>query len=279
MRVSILIACLVFFLAGSTAAGTKRPDWMKLYTFDCGRITVADKDIYSDGGEYEGQSVDLVVPCFLIRHPRGDLMWETGIPDTLVGRPGGFTSGIFTYYGERTVESQLAQIGVTPEEIEYVALSHWHSDHSGNANLFAGSTWIVNPNERAYMFRDEAREGRGFRYYDELESARTMRITGNLDLFRDGTVVVMQTPGHTPGHLSLRLILPKAGTIYLSGDLYHFEENRTHRRVPRFNHDREATLLSMDTIEGNLAIRKGRLIIQHDARSSGSLPRAPEFLE
>lgn len=279
MRVSILSACLFFALATSAAAGTKRPDWVKLYTFDCGRITVADKDIYSDGGEYEGQSVDLVVPCFLVRHPRGDLMWDTGVPDTLAGGPDGFTAGVFTYYAGDTVASQLAEIGVTPHEIEYLALSHWHSDHAGNANLFAGSTWIVNPNERAHMFREEARKGPGFPYYNELEAARTMRITGNLDLFRDGTVVVMQTPGHTPGHLSLRLILPKAGTVYLSGDLYHFEENRTHRRVPRVNHDREATLLSMDTIESNLAIRKGRLIIQHDARSSGTLPRAPEFLE
>lgn len=279
MRVSILSAFLFFALATSAAAGTKQPDWVKLYTFDCGRVTVADKDIYSDGGEYEGQSVDLVAPCFLVRHPRGDLMWDTGVSDTLAGREDGFTAGIFAYHVEQTVESQLAQIGVTPDEIEYLALSHWHSDHSGNANLFAGSTWIVNPNERAHMFRDEAREGRGFQYYKELESARTMRITGNLDLFRDGTVVVMQTPGHTPGHLSLRLILPKAGTIYLSGDLYHVEENRTHRRVPRFNHDRAATLSSMDAIESNLAIRKGRLIIQHDARSSGTLPRAPEYLE
>ncbi len=157
-------------------------------------------------------------------------------------------------------------------------MSHGHWDHSGNAGLFAASTWIVNADERACMFDDENRASPSMDDYGALETSDTRLISDDHDVFGDGSVVIIRAPGHTPGHTVLLVHLPEAGPILLSADLWHLAESRRHRRVPPFNTDRGQTLASMDRVEAIVAATGARVIIQHERADFDSLPRFPAGL-
>jgi glyoxylase-like metal-dependent hydrolase (beta-lactamase superfamily II) len=181
----------------------------------------------------------------------------------------------------RKLTDQLAQIGLAPADIEFLSVSHSHLDHIGNGGLFAQSTWIVDAEERAHAFRPEARaDAQQFAAYAALENAPTRLIQGDADydVFGDGRVMIIQAPGHTPGHTVLLVRLPRAGPVLLSGDLYHFTESRTHRRVPRFNTDRAQTLASMDKFERIARETGARVIIEHVPADFASLPAFPDYL-
>ena len=179
-----------------------------------------------------------------------------------------------------TLQSQLEQLGLTPADIEFVSFSHQHGDHTGNGNLFAGSTWIVDADERQYMFSDEGRQGQAFPGYAQLENAETRLIEGDadLDVFGDGSVLIVQTPGHTPGHTVLKLQLANAGTVLLTGDMYHLAETRERRLVPSFNADRAQTLASMDKVGQRASETNSRLVRRHVPGGFYVLPRFPQAL-
>jgi glyoxylase-like metal-dependent hydrolase (beta-lactamase superfamily II) len=177
-----------------------------------------------------------------------------------------------------TLDAQLDVLGLTPAEIRFLSFSHGHWDHSGNAGLFAGSIWIVNPAERAAMFDDESRATQAMDDYGPLELADTILITDDHDVFGDGSVQIIQSPGHTPGHTVLLVRLADAGPILLSGDLWHLAESRARRRVPPFNVDRAQTLASMDKVEALVAATGARVVIQHEAADIAALPRLPDYL-
>jgi len=254
---------------------------VKLYALDCGRIQVSDAAMFSDEHAYDGQARELVDPCYLIRHPEGDLLWDTGLPPTVKAAAGGATSGPFTLTQPTTLAAQLGVLGLTPADIEYVSISHSHFDHVGNLNLFDGSTWIVDRDERDWMFRDEARAEPAFETYNRMETARTELIEEDAvyDVFRDGSVVIYQTPGHTPGHTSLLVKLPGYGPALLSGDMYHLKEAREKRTVPAGNTDREQTLASMDTIEELARANGAKVIRQHVPDDFDSMPAFPMAAE
>jgi len=256
---------------------------VQLYAMDCGTAEFGDVGMFADDGSMNGQSRALIVPCFLIRHPSGDLIWDTGFPDSIAAMPGGRMA--LPQMGAEVVmtaslQSQLQQLGLTPADIEFVSFSHQHGDHTGNGNLFAGSTWIVDADERAYMFSDEARGGQAFAGYAQLENAETRLIEGgaDYDVFGDGSVVIKQAPGHTPGHTILLVRLADAGPVLLTGDMYHLAETRERRLVPSFNTDRAQTLASMDALERLAAETNARVIRQHVREDFDSLPRFPEAL-
>jgi N-acyl homoserine lactone hydrolase len=150
-----------------------------------------------------------------------------------VGRP--LYENVLDGYGQikfNTLSGQLADIGVTPANIDYLVLSHYHWDHIGNAGNFAGSTWLVYKGDRDRMFSSAARAYPWFSQYSALENSKTTLLSGDYDVFGDGTVVVLATPGHTEGHCSLLVRLKNTGPIVLSGDLYHYAEERDLRRMP-----------------------------------------------
>jgi N-acyl homoserine lactone hydrolase len=248
---------------------------VQLYALAGGEVTVAGADWadFADDGAYDGRAtvLTLPVPAFLVRHPQGDLIWDTGMSRTRTDLGDWATAG-------PSLADQLRQLGLEAGEIRFLALSHGHWDHSGNAGLFTGSTWIVNPLERAAMFDADSRASQAMDDYGSLESADTLLITEDHDLFRDGSVVIVQAPGHTPGHSVLLLRLPDAGPILLSGDLWHMVESRRDRHVPNFNTDRHQTLASMDRVEALIASVGARVIVQHDQADFDSLPQFPQFL-
>jgi len=253
---------------------------LRLYAFDCGRIDMLDLGMFSTNGEYAGRQNKAADMCFLIRHPKGDLMWDAGLPDALSEQADGVTNGPFHIAVPTTLASQLASIDVAPADVEYFSISHSHFDHVGNSGLFAGSTFLVDKDERAHMFREEARaDEQGFALVTALEGAQTTEFDGDYDVFGDGSVTILAMPGHTPGHTALMVNLKNSGPILLTGDLYHLLESREKRTVPTFNTDEEETRRSMDRFEALAAKTGARVIIQHALEDMAELPKAPEYLD
>jgi N-acyl homoserine lactone hydrolase len=250
---------------------------LRLYTLDCGQIEAKDMGAFSDTFEYNGQPGKVVDPCFVIRGPKGTLLWDTGLGDKIAANPKGMDMDGFHATVAHTLPDELKAIGLTPADITYMAFSHFHFDHTGNANEFPGATWIINKTELAWLESNpSAGDPSSISGY---KTAKTQMIEGDYDVFGDGTVMILRTPGHTPGHQSLMLKLKKAGTVILSGDLYHLRANREHRRVPQYNVNRADTLASMDRIETILKNTKGKLYIQHDPEDNALLPKPPGYLD
>ena len=254
-------------------------DTLKLYTLDCGEL-VADQTPFGSEGEYEGQTADMVVTCFLIRHPDGDLVWDAGLPDAISLLPDGqeYPGGKLTV--PTTLQSQLVELGVPPADVEYFAFSHSHFDHVGNANLFVDSTILANEAEVDFMYGAGPEMGVVFpELVAPMRDATVVTYTEDYDVFGDGRVIIVPATGHTPGHGVLRLDLENEGIVWLSGDLYHFVESREQQIVPAFNFSKPDTLATMAAIEARIAADNGRLIIQHVPDHRAALPALPGFLD
>jgi glyoxylase-like metal-dependent hydrolase (beta-lactamase superfamily II) len=165
-----------------------------------------------------------------------------------------------------------------PTDITYVAFSHFHFDHTSNAGLFSHSTWIINKAELANAQQAPVPSGIDPAIASEIDTAKVQMIDGDYDVFGDGTVRILKTPGHTPGHQSLEIRLKNSGTVLLTGDLYHLRNNRELRLVPPVNSERADTLASMDRFERIAKNTRARVVIQHDERDFRSLPRFPAYL-
>jgi len=254
---------------------------LKLYTMSCGEIDISDLSGFSRGGEFAGKSRVFVDSCYLIRHKNGDLMWDAGLPDELAQTPEGVVNGVFRVSVPVTLASQLEQLEVDPSSISFFAMSHSHFDHTGNANLFAsGPKWIVDATEYEWMFNAGPETGlTQLTSYEKLKNKTPILISEDYDVFGDGSVTIVRTPGHTPGHLSLLLKLPNTGNILLTGDLYHMPESREFRRVPAFNTSPEQTLTSMDKFEALAKEKNAKVIIQHSREDVESLPEFPTFAD
>jgi glyoxylase-like metal-dependent hydrolase (beta-lactamase superfamily II) len=237
--------------------------------------------MFSDTGEYDGRPGAIVDPCFLIRHPLGDLLWDTGFNEQVATANGGVPQpGIRLWY-ERPLAAQLAQLGLSAADVEFVAFSHMHFDHTGGANAFAESTWILNQRELAWALSPEAAAAGNVdpSTFSAYASAATQLIDGDHDVFGDGTVRILRTPGHTPGHQILMLSLARAGKVILSGDLFHTKENERWLRVPTFNVSRAETLASFDRAMRLVRNKRARFIVQHSPEDFAALPRLPRYLD
>jgi glyoxylase-like metal-dependent hydrolase (beta-lactamase superfamily II) len=268
-------------LAASINAGTTAAeDSVKLYTLDCGRIEMLDLDLFADNGVFKGRKNSAADACYLIRHPKGDLLWDTGLPEALHEQKDGLTNGPFHVSKPKTLKGQLAEIGVKPSDIDYVSVSHSHFDHAANLNDYAASTWIVHEKEYAHMFSDRARaDAQSFAAYDKMENAEKVMFDAPHDVFGDGAVEIVPMPGHTPGHSVLKLELKNAGTILLTGDLYHLQESRDLKTVPRFNTNAADTRASFEAFEALAKATNARVVIQHVAADFDAMPQIPEYLD
>jgi N-acyl homoserine lactone hydrolase len=247
-----------------TEVGAAAP--LTVNVLDCGTIGVSDLDVFSSSGDYAGQADEFTDTCYLINHPKGHLLWDLGLPTALIGQPP-FTQQVFTVSVERSITDQLADLGIVPSELDYVSISHNHFDHIGQVDQVQGATWLVNQKEYDAMFPPDGTPpadpslAANFALFQPMER---QIIPEEYDVFGDGSVVIFETPGHTPGHASLQLLMPESGPILLTGDLYHRSESRTLSRVPRFNYSEEETRASMAAFEERANRLGAKVIIQHE---------------
>src|SRR2546423_12375585 len=212
--------------------------------------------------------------CSRPSNPGGWLRGTAAWPNATPARPGGRQPAdpkATHWYRPQTLVSQLEALGVKPSDITFVAVSHTHPDHIGNVELFPRAMLLVQKAEYEWPGANNAP-----RFTPEHP---VTTLEGDKDVFGDGSVTILATPGHTPGHQSLLVKLPKTGALVLSGDAVHFQANWDNRRVPANNVDQEQTKASMERIARILAQEKATLWINHDKVQRDSLTMAPGFYE
>jgi N-acyl homoserine lactone hydrolase len=275
----------------TAAAHTRLPDPItagfadKLYRLDGGHSLANDESVWTPG-ENVGRSIQFSSTCWLIQRGNQWLLWDTGVSESALNDPKGWSTlpKLIVYHLDRTLTEQLATIGLKPDDVTYVALSHTHGDHIGNVRLFANSTvlmqraeyeWISTPdgpNDNVNQLKALARKLMGNPKHLKL-------LDGDTDVFGDGSVTLVSTPGHTPGSESLMVHLKNSGFIILSGDVVHLEENFEKDTVPSLNTDKAASIASMERVKRMIATYKAKLFINHDKAESDALKLIPAFYD
>ncbi len=253
----------------------------RIYVIDCGENHAKDLSLWTTGAD-KGKAHVFSNNCYLIRHRTGWMLWDSGNADRIATMPNGLVNprGTLTAYMRKPLAQSLKEIGVTPEDILHFAMSHSHGDHSGNANLFARSTIYMQTAEYDAIYGPEPQKlGIPIAYFENLRDAKIVKLNGDYDVFGDGAVVIKSTPGHTPGHQSLFVLLPKTGPVILSGDFVHLKSNWEAKRVPSTNYNIEQSARSMNEMDSFIKATGAQLWINHDSEQSRATPKAPAFVE
>ena len=254
-------------------AQSARPGVEKLYILNCGEGVAGDISRWSPGLN-EGKSMNFVDSCYLIKHAQGWFLWDTGVADAVAAMPDGLAPAdpkAVLWRRPKTLAGELDRLGVKPADIKGMAVSHTHPDHVGNVEMFPTTMLYVQKAEYEWPGANNAPRFKAEHPVTILE--------GDRDIFGDGSVTILSTPGHTPGHQSLLVKLPKSGAIVLSGDAVHFTSNWEIRAVPSMNSNKEQTQASMQKIADTLTKEKAQLWINHDKAQRDGLKMSPEFYE
>jgi glyoxylase-like metal-dependent hydrolase (beta-lactamase superfamily II) len=267
MRAYRLLAGLAIVAALACPAWAQTID--RLYIMDCGHNAATDQSRWSPGVNV-GKPIEFSDNCYLIRHGTEWLLWDTGFPDAVADRP--TITPVGTATRAKKLAAQLAEIGVKPADIAYVAVSHTHGDHVGNVDMFPTSTLLIQKAEMDWAFAPGKTP--------PFRKDRPMReLSGDLDVFGDGSATILSTPGHTPGHQSLLVHLPKTGWVVLTGDAAHFKDNWDNDRVPSINTDAAATHASRARLVKVVADKNAQLWINHDLPTSQGQKHAPQYYD
>ena len=273
-RAFVVVAILSLALAaepGHAQPAKSGVEW--LYILNCGEGVAGDISRWSPGVNV-GKSMDFVDNCYLIKHSQGWLLWDTGVTDAIAAMPNGLAPAdprMTHWKRPKTLASQLEQLGVKPSDIKYVAVSHTHPDHIGNVELFPQAMLLVQKVEYEWPGANNAPRFKPEHPVTKLE--------GDQDVFGDGSVRIIATPGHTPGHQSLLVKLPKTGAVLLTGDAVHFKSNWENRGVPANNFNKDQTLASMQRLADILAKEKAQLWINHDRAQRDGQKLSPAFYD
>ena len=275
LAATALAGCRVSDSPGNAPANEAAPAdaqaaQLSLTRLDCGTATIKNFDaFFSDRpGLYEAKPREITDSCYLIRNGDQTMIWDTGFSAEMKGQERDM--GQLVARMERTLVEQLAQLGIKPEDVDVVGISHFHPDHTGQAAQFPNATLLVG--QRDFSIAGEENDPFGPWRGD---GKKVTLVSADRDVFGDGRVTALHLPGHTPDHLAL-LVKLASGPVLLSGDLYHSTDARTKRGVPPFNTDRAQTLASMDKFEKVASELKAKVIIQHEPRDNAKLPAFPE---
>jgi N-acyl homoserine lactone hydrolase len=298
----VILVCLAAMLAASVLIlggaakqvsaspqeKAKPPRSVRLYVFDCGVLHNADMGRFNLKKE-DVTTTDMSMGCYLIAHPKGNLIWDTGaIPDDSWTPTGKMTTQHVSLPDgqsreadvDKTLRGQLAEIGYSPADITYLALSHYHYDHTANANQFAGAIWLVREDERHAMFGGKYSGSLQPSTFSALAKSKIIILKDDTyDVFGDGKVVIKSAPGHTQGHQVLYVKLAQTGGVVLSGDLYHYPAEMKLDRVPTFEFSQDQTRASRKSVDAFLKKNGAQLWIQHDFEGFAKLKKSPEFYE
>jgi N-acyl homoserine lactone hydrolase len=267
------VVLAVLTISDFTTSAQTKSEIDRLYILNCGEGVAGDISRWSPGVNV-GKSMDFVDNCYLMHHTQGWLLWDTGVTDAIAAKPDGEAPAdprMTHWRRPKTLVSQLEMLGVKPADIKYVAISHTHPDHIGNVEMFPQTMLLVQKAE--YEWPSPLGVGR-FKPEHPVN-----KLEGDYDVFGDGSVTILATPGHTPGHQSLLVKLPNTGAIILSGDAVHFKSNWENRGVPSGNTDNDKTLASMQRLAEILAKHKAQLWINHDKAQRDSLKMAPAYYD
>lgn len=269
----LVLAALV--IPAAVSAQEAAPPDIEMWRLDCGTLVLSDTGPFSDGHLYDGQTRTMTDSCYVIRNGDRYLLWDAGLTGQLLGTSA--TEWIFTASLDRTIVDQLGDIGLSPENITFLGLSHYHDDHIGQASDFAGSTLLMNQRDfQVVASGANATAAAALTPWLGEDAGEVTDFGGDHDVFGDGSVTILSMPGHTPGHSSLLVRLPETGPVLLTGDLYHFREQIENRGVPVFNTDRADTLASFERFLQIDQALEAMIVIQHDP---GDLERLPAFPE
>jgi len=221
---------------------------------------------FSDTYAFDDLKVQFVFSCYLIKHGNNYMLWDTGHSMTAPN-----------VAPKISVVDQLAKLGVKPEQIQYVGISHYHGDHTGQVASFPQATLLIGQGDWNAITAPKPAAGVNAPPFAQWISGggKIEPLPADKDVFGDGSVVILNTPGHTPGHHSLLVKLREKGNFLITGDLVHFHENYNSNGVPWFNVSRADTLASIDRFKKLAQTFKATVIIQHDARDIGKLPAFP----
>lgn len=293
VAVSFVLVAFSLMMEGTpdANAGSKLPDPIKagvaekLFRLDCGRSLANDESVWTPG-ENAGRSIEFSSTCWLIKHGSEWLLWDAGVPEAALNDPRGWSTlpKLIVYHLDKTLTDQLAEIGLKPRDIARVAISHTHGDHIGNVGLFPNSTILMQQAEYSWI---NSPDGPNDNVNQLMALARKLLgapknlqlIDGDTDVFGDGSVTLVSTPGHTPGHQSLLVHLKNSGFIILSGDVVHLEENFEKNRVPSLNTNNAESIASMQKIRQMIAMYKATLFINHDKKQTDKLKLLPAFYD
>lgn len=287
----VVALCLMMEWIPSAHASSKLPDANKagvaarLYRLDCGHSLANDESVWTPG-ENVGRSIEFSSTCWLIKHGSDWLLWDTGVPESALNDPRGWSTlpKLIVYHLDKSLTEQLGEIGLKRGNIGMVAISHTHGDHVGNVGLFPNATilmqraeynWIHSangPNDNVNQLMALARKLVGTPKKLEL-------IDGDTDVFGDGSVTLVSTPGHTPGSESLLVHLKNSGFIILSGDVAHLAENFEKNRVPSLNTDKAESIASMQRIRQMMTTYHAQFFINHDKQQTDGLKLIPAFYD
>jgi glyoxylase-like metal-dependent hydrolase (beta-lactamase superfamily II) len=293
VAVSFVLVAFSLMMEGTpdANAGSKLPDPIKagvaekLFRLDCGRSLANDESVWTPG-ENAGRSIEFSSTCWLIKHGSEWLLWDAGVPEAALNDPRGWSTlpKLIVYHLDKTLTDQLAEIGLKPRDIARVAISHTHGDHIGNVGLFPNSTILMQQAEYSWI---NSPDGPNDNVNQLMALARKLLgtpkklqlIDGDTDVFGDGSVTLVSTPGHTPGHQSLLVHLKNSGFIILSGDVVHLQENFEKNRVPSLNTNNAESIASMQKIRQLIAMYKATLFINHDKKQTDKLKLLPAFYD
>lgn len=275
LRTFLISVILALFAFAVEAAPLIDAAPVRLWRLDCGKIIAFDLDEFSDTRAYVGQQKELTDSCYLIRHGDTYMLWDTGLPKTLIGHvpnPNEGTDGTL----QLTIVQQLAELGIKPEAISIIGISHEHFDHTGQAADFPRAKLLMGKGDIDDMRGPNVARGKPLLNW--LRGDAPMEaVKGDKDIFGDGSVVMLDLPGHTPGNHGLLIRLQSSGIVLLSGDTAHFRENYASNGVPSFNSNRAESLASLDRLKKLAANLQAKVIIQHEPADIAKLPAFPKF--
>ena len=269
-QTSLLLAGLLTCLATAVPASAQpaKANVEKMYLFDCGNIALNDASSFTPGAAGPGS---LAVTCYLMKHGQSWVLFDTGLGDPIIDMPGGQKSPAGVWTVKKTLTAQLAEVGLKPADVTHLVLSHSHPDHVGNLALFASSTLVVQKAE--YDWKDPL----GMSRFKPEQKAITP--AGDHDLFGDGSVTLVSTPGHSPGHQNLLVRLAKTGAVMLTGDSVHTRANWDSKRVPERNFSVPQSLASLEKMAAVLKENNAQLWIGHEPSEPARHKYAPAFYD
>lgn len=283
-RWSCLLAVLMLAGCAGSGGGNGKPAGVeRLYVMYCGEGSAPDKSRWTPGvAANEKKPITLSNSCYLIKHAKGWMLWETGFNEALLGMmPKGYPTPVlhWVWKGPTTLTQQLADLGLKPADINYVGFSHAHPDHIGNGSLFTNATLYIQQAEYDFYLDPKSKPPSPPANWEKLRANTTVKLQGDYDVFGDGSVTILASRGHTPGHQSLLVRLANTGPVLLTGDAVHFRDNWETPRAPVQNFDKEATIQSVEKLKAIAAANKAQVWINHDAAQTATLKMSPAYYD